>query len=293
MPAPAGSGVARCLDWPGMSAAGQHRSHSCRLRCSRPRPIARHLVLLGAASAALMGPGRIFRAEPLHVTLDPGHGGPEIGASYRFADGLVLQEKALNLRVALRLHDLLQQAGYAVSLTRSTDGPVNVDDRDLNGDGQVGLADDLQARVDRANRGGSDILVSIHFNGTSDPSVRGTYTLWNPDRPFADRSRRLAELVHRYLVTALRHSGYATLANGARTDASLLGGDAFFLLGPRSATVVRPSQMPAIIGEPLFLTNPHDAAALRDDRVLEAVARGYFDRIQAFSPPAPAVPRPP
>lgn len=250
--------------------------------------------MVSTTLAALLGPSGIAaKAAPLHVTLDPGHGGPEVGASFRFADGLVLQEKALTLRVALRLRDLLEQAGYSVTLTRSTDAPVNLDQRDLNGDGRVGLADDLQARVDRANRASSDIFVSIHFNGASDPSVRGTYTFWNPRRPFADRSQRLAELVQAGLVSALRRAGHPTLAHGARTDASVLGGDAFFLLGPRSSIVARPSQMPAIIGEPLFLTNPQDAAALRDERVVEAVARGYFEGIQAFAAtPPPAVDHP-
>src|ERR1700730_15591594 len=85
-------------------------------------------------------------AQPLHITIDAGHGGSEIGASYRFADGVVLEEKTLTLRVALRVRQLLEQAGFAVTLTRSTDLPVNSTAHDLNGDGRVNLADELQAR---------------------------------------------------------------------------------------------------------------------------------------------------
>jgi len=54
------------------------------------------------------------------------------------------------------------------------------------------------------------------------------------------------------------------------------------LLGPHSNVIARPSQMPAIIAEPLFLTNPTDAHALRDSRILEAIAQGLFDGIQAY-----------
>ena len=43
-----------------------------------------------------------------------------------------------------------------------------------------------------------------------------------------------------------------------------------------------PSQMPAIICEGLFLTNPDDANALRSDAIVEAIARGYAEGIRAY-----------
>jgi N-acetylmuramoyl-L-alanine amidase len=222
-------------------------------------------------------------AAPLRITIDPGHGGREIGTSYRFADGVVLQEKDLNLRVAFRLRQLLQQAGFIVTLTRTTDTPVNIMQQDLNGDGRVSLADELQARVDAANAAGSNLFVSICFNGSSDASVRGTETFWNPNRPFSDHNRQLAERVQNAMIVDLAAVGYQTRDRGANTDASLLNGDAFFLLGRQSSIIARPSQMPAIIGEPLFLSNPADANALRDDRILEAIARGFFDGIHGYT----------
>ncbi|MDQ6675076.1 MAG: N-acetylmuramoyl-L-alanine amidase [Chloroflexota bacterium] len=221
-------------------------------------------------------------APPLRITVDPGHGGSQIGASYRFADGVVLQEKTLSLRIGLRLRQLLERAGYAVTLTRSSDTAVNTGGLDLNGDGRVGLADELQARIDLANRAGSDLFVSVCLNGSSDPSARGTEILWNPNRRFSDRSQLLAKLTQSRMVADLAAAGYTPRDRGIRTDAALLGGDALFLLGPASKTIARPSQMPAIIGETLFLTNPADATALRDDRIVEAIAHGYFDGIQAY-----------
>jgi N-acetylmuramoyl-L-alanine amidase len=248
--------------------------------------VLQRVLLVAVAWAILASPRPALAAAPLRITLDPGHGGPEVGASYRFADGVVLQEKALNLRVTIRLRDLLSQAGHVVTLTRTTDALVNADGRDVNGDGRVSLADDLQARVDTANRAGSDLFVAIHFNGSSDASMRGTYTFWNADRPFAERSRTLAQDVQTNLLAALRAAGYTSLDRGARTDAWLLGsGNALFVLGPQSGPIARPSQMPAIIAEPLFLTNPHDAAALRDDKIVDAVAQGLFDGIRAYAAP--------
>ena len=213
-----------------------------------------------------------FRRD-VSITLDAGHGGKEIGASHAYADGTVIQEKDINLRVMLRLRDLLQQAGYQVNTTRTRDAQVNSDGR---------LSDDLQARVDVANNTGSDILVSVHFNGVSDPNIKGTYVFWDPDRPFSDRSKTLAQLVDASLTKALKDAGYTTVDHGATRDTAVLGGDHYYLLSPKTDAVARPSNMPGIIGESLFLTNEDDANALRKDAVVEAVARGYAEGIKAY-----------
>lgn len=222
-----------------------------------------------------------FRRDP-SITLDAGHGGTEIGTSHVFADGTVLPEKDLNLRVVLRVRDLLQQSGVQVVTTRTRDSQVNTDKKDLTGDGKVTLSDDLQARVDVANSNASDIFVSVHFNGVSDPNAKGTYVFFDPDRPYADRSKALAEMVDRALAGSLKTAGYTTLDHGATKDTSVLGGEHYYLLSPKTDTVARPSQMPAIIGEGLFLTNEEDANAAARDAIVEAIAQGYVQGIKAY-----------
>jgi N-acetylmuramoyl-L-alanine amidase len=242
---------------------------------------------LWAVSALLVAfawpttPASAAAGSALHVTVDAGHGGSEIGASYRFTDGTVLREKDVNLQVAIQLGRMLKAAGDVVTYTRTSDTPLNVRRRDLNGDGQVSLADELQARVDAANSAGSDLFVSVCFDGSSDPSVRGTQTFWDPKRSFSSQNRALAQAVQHAIVSSLTSAGYPTRDRGATADTSLLNGDSFFLLGPASSIVARPSNMPAIIGEPLFLTNRADATALRNPSIITAVARGFFKGIQA------------
>jgi N-acetylmuramoyl-L-alanine amidase len=216
------------------------------------------------------------------ITLDAGHGGTEIGASHVYPDGTLLAEKDINLRVMLRIRDLLQQVGFQVIPTRTRDQQVNADKKDVDGDGSVTLADDLQARVDVANGNGSDIFVSVHFNGISDPNIKGTYVFYDPDRPFVDRSKLLAELVDSALAKSLKDAGYTSVDHGATRDTAVLGGDHYYLLSPKTDAVARPSEMPAIIGESLFLTNDDDANAVRKDAVVEAVARGYLEGIKAY-----------
>ena len=218
----------------------------------------------------------------MSVTLDAGHGDTEIGTSHAYPDGSQVLEKDLNLRVMLRVRDLLQQAGFQVTTTRTRDAAVNADKKDLTGDGKVTVSDDLQARVDVANGAASDIFVSIHFNGVSDPNTKGTYVFWDPDRPYADRSRTLAELVDGSITKALKDAGYTSVDHGATKDTAVLGGDHYYLLSPKTNLVSRPSTMPAIIGEGLFLTNDDDANAVKKDAIVEAIARGYLEGIKAY-----------
>jgi N-acetylmuramoyl-L-alanine amidase len=222
------------------------------------------------------------------ITLDAGHGANEIGAAHQYPDGTRIVEKDLNLRVVLRLRELLQQAGFQVTVTRTRDAAVNADRKDLTGDGKITVSDDLQARIDVANAARSDIFVSVHFNGISDPERKGTYVFWDPDRPFADRSKALAEMVDQALVKAMRDAGYNAVDHGATRDTAVLGGEHYYLLSPKTNVVTRPSEMPAIIGEGLFLTNEDDANALRKEAIVEAVARGYLDGIQAYFNKYPA-----
>ncbi|MFN8636873.1 MAG: N-acetylmuramoyl-L-alanine amidase [Chloroflexota bacterium] len=229
---------------------------------------------VGASTPGVPGKGMVF--------VDAGHGGAEIGASARFDDGRTLIEKDLNLRVATRLAALLRDAGIGVAVSRTVDAQVNTT-RDLNNDTKVNLTDDLQARVDAANASKADVMVAVHFNGIDDPTKKGTQTFYSEGRPFSDRNRALAELVQASLVRNIRGAGYNTDDRGPTSDSRVLGqGSHYYLLGPESPTIRRASQMPAVIGEALFLTNPDDARALSQDKVVESVARGYFEAIKAY-----------
>ncbi|MFN0070706.1 MAG: N-acetylmuramoyl-L-alanine amidase [Chloroflexota bacterium] len=222
-----------------------------------------------------------FQRGPV-VMVDPGHGGNQIGSTAKLGDGPPIAEKELNLKVALRLAELLRAQGIDVIMTRTTDVLVN-GDKDLTGDDKVTLTDDLQARVDKANAAGADLLISVHFNGLDDPTRRGTQIFYADERPFSDRSKTLAEMVQTNMIKQLGQAGYQTQDRKATPDSQLLGrGAHFYLLGPESKIIKRASQMPGIIGEPLYLTNAEDAAAIRKPAVQEAVARAYADAVREY-----------
>jgi N-acetylmuramoyl-L-alanine amidase len=216
------------------------------------------------------------------VLVDAGHGGREIGASYKFPDGATLVEKDLNLKVAGKVAQLLRQSGIGVLQSRTADSQVNAS-KDLTGDDEVNLSDDLQGRVDLANQAKASLMLSVHFNGVADPTKRGTQVFYADGRPFSARSRTLAELAQSSLVKQLRDAGYQTVDRKATPDSLVLGRDShFYLLGPGSDVIRRPSEMPGIIGEALYVTNEEDARALRQDRVQDAIARGYVEAVKAY-----------
>ena len=222
---------------------------------------------------------RAFEPTPL-IVLDPGHGGKEIGTSHTFPDGTVLSEKDLNLAVANRTAAILRQAGFAVIQTRTTDSWVDASMRDVDGDGVVNLADDLQARVDIANNAHATLFLSIHFNGCDNPNIRGTTVYYDAARPFYLRSEYFASLLDRETVAALQRLGYSDVNLGVQTDSQAVGqGSHFYVLGPDAK---RPSAMPGALVEGLFLTNAQDAQVLRNPRAVDALAMAYARAVELY-----------
>ena len=219
---------------------------------------------------------RAFEPNPT-IVLDPGHGGREIGTSHLFPDGLTMMEKDLTLSVATKTAAILRQKGYNVVQTRTTDSWVNAALKDVDGNGKVNLADDLQARVDLANNARGTLFLSIHFNGIVDPSIRGTVIYYDPAEPFFRRSQYFAGLLDAEALLALQKIGFASVNRGVQTDSQALGqGSYFYILGPDAA---RPIKMPGALAEGLFLTNAVDATQLRDPRTLDALGGAYAQAV--------------
>lgn len=106
-----------------------------------------------AANGLVKPPGRFV------VAIDPGHGGSDPGTIG--VDGV--KEKDLVLAMGLELAQALEATGrYAVVLTRRTD---------------EGLA--LRERIKVARDGGAQLFLSLHADSIADPSVAGAsvYTL--------------------------------------------------------------------------------------------------------------------
>ncbi|TYQ18375.1 UNVERIFIED_CONTAM: N-acetylmuramoyl-L-alanine amidase [Acetivibrio alkalicellulosi] len=176
------------------------------------------------------------------IVIDPGHGGEDLGASYRN-----MHEKDLNLDISFRLGKLLDEAGIKVVYTREEDGDVSLDRR-------VNIANDLDAAL----------FISVHNNALpTNLNHRGTETLYcSPANPVPGKmdGRRLAVIVQRQLVTALK-----TVDNG--------------IIHRPNLVVLRKTKMPAVIAEIAYMSNASDRALLGQDQFKQKAAQALADAV--------------
>lgn len=192
------------------------------------------------------------------IVVDAGHGGYDPGAL-----GVTgLQEKAVNLDIALRVQNLLEQAGAHVLMTRATD-VAGVPADQLNAvPKSERLITDLTGRTDLANQSKADLFISVHNN--LDPSGRqsGTAVYWTNTNFNADRSLAFAQLAQRNLVNAL-----------GRQDDGTKNNDFY---------VIKYTESPSVLLEILFLSDPTEENMLRSDGVLQNIAQAVFQSVQQY-----------
>jgi peptidoglycan/xylan/chitin deacetylase (PgdA/CDA1 family)/N-acetylmuramoyl-L-alanine amidase len=225
------------------------------------------------------------------VFIDAGHGGsdPGWGASYILPD--LPLEKDLNLDLAKRTAAYLESAGYRVVMSRTEDKDVNDPERDVNGDGCIDPIDELQARMDMANASGAAALFSIHLNGLPGTQLSGSGTYYNAVREFGDKNKRLADLIQAAQLETLAEFGHEARDWGALRDDSFdtpsqsecpTGYKYYTLIGPAAAGRPRPTMMPGVIAEVLFLTYPEEAELISRAEVRDALAKSYAEALKEF-----------
>ncbi len=219
------------------------------------------------------------------IVIDPGHGGHDSGTLG--PDGI--EEKDVVLDVSLRLGKLLKQRlGADVIFTRSDDTFIP-----------------LETRTAIANKAQADLFVSVHANSSPDPSARGveTYYLNFTSSPESlelaarenavsqqsihqlsdlvkkialhdkiDESREFASDVEKYLYDGLDQGNPGLKDRGVKQAPFVV------LIG---------ANMPSILAEISFLTNPDDASQLRDpnyrQRIAESLYRGVARYVSGLS----------
>jgi N-acetylmuramoyl-L-alanine amidase len=240
---------------------------------------------------------------PPIVCLDPGHGGEDRGFS-RFFDSDIpaMEEAMLVLEHAWDLEARLLQRGYSVVMTRQTDTAVNIDGKDVNGDGRTAAhdaprsdrnktLDELQARINLCNEAEADLLVSMHVNGYTTGSPRGFETWFTRERNFGDRNAVFATLAYAHLKEQLARIGYSLPAEEERGVLPDTTADVqmehslfrhFIMTGPEVPGVVTASKMPGAIVEALFVSNDGDAAVLSSPEGRDAIVTAYENAIVEF-----------
>ncbi|WP_457573499.1 N-acetylmuramoyl-L-alanine amidase [Desulfolithobacter sp.] len=204
------------------------------------------------------------------IVIDPGHGGKDPGA---MAHGL--KEKNIVLQVARKTREILRQRyGYEVLLTR---------DRDIY------LP--LEERTAIANTSNADLFLSIHVNAHPKKSARGIETFYlnlatNTEamrvaaRENATSTHNISDLQD-ILTDLMKNSKIEESSRLARyVQNSLVNGlkkqqPEVKDLGVKQAPfyVLIGAEMPAILAEISFITNPQEARLLAQPSYLEEIAR--------------------
>jgi N-acetylmuramoyl-L-alanine amidase len=213
------------------------------------------------------------------IVIDPGHGGKDPGA---IANGLKEKDVVLALAKKMRKH-LEQNLGYEVLLTRQDDTYLS-----------------LEERTAIANGNNADLFISIHINAHPTSSVHGleTYFLNLTSSKEAMRvaafenatselqmsdlqdvladimknskikeSSRLAQNVHSTLISGLGDAGHHL------KDLGVKQAPFYVLIG---------AEMPSILMEVAFISNPKEAKKLGDDNFLQSVAVKASQGIEAY-----------
>ncbi len=224
------------------------------------------------------------------IVIDSGHGGTDSGAVHKDSSGKIdLMEKTVTLAIGLKAAELLRAQGYQVVLTRSTDASPNTPPKDLNGDGTLDIADDLQSRINIANYSQAELFLSIHINSSIPGSKNsGIETWYCADRPFSEDNKRLAALVQQESLAGLKEVlGYSAANRGIIDDLEASDDNThFYVLGPATTKKKFAAAMPGIISEILFLSNDAEAVILADPRLVTAQAQSYVRAINAYLQPA-------
>jgi N-acetylmuramoyl-L-alanine amidase len=220
---------------------------------------------------------KVYPSRPGYITVavDPGHGGRLSGAVG--ADGT--READLNLDIGLRLARMLEGAGVNVVITRTRDAFVNTPEEDRSGDGVIDETDELAARPDAANEARADLFISVHNNTAVNTSVGGPSTFFYDERPFSARSARLATIIQDEMVAALDAIGGS---DHEPYDHGALIYPYYVLRGFDPPRLRRPTQMPAVLSEGMFLSNPRELRLLKRPAVRAAMAAAYYDAIAKY-----------
>lgn len=190
------------------------------------------------------------------ILLDPGHGGFDGGAAA--PDGTV--EKDINLQISFKLRDKLKKEGYIVKLTREEDKALCENNKKIKNKKRI----DLNNRCNMKNTSNCDMFLSIHLNKFPESKYYGAQ-VWYSDY---GESIKLAHCIQENFKIDLDSSNNR-VEKPAKNQYKIL----------RSFDT-----MPSVIIECGFLSNPREAAKLKDeayeDKIAESIKKSiimYFE----------------
>lgn len=181
------------------------------------------------------------------IVIDPGHGGSDTGAIGPSG----VKEKDITLAISQELKSLLDKDGIKVILTRTKDRDVY--------SSVASPSQELQARVDIANKASADLFISVHVDAYEDKEEGGTTTYYF-DKTGQDN--QLARCVDKSLNSQLQ----------------------LFNRGHRSNDlyVLENTNMPAVLTEVAYISNPLEEKLVQTSSFRKKAAVGIYNGIKDY-----------
>lgn len=169
-----------------------------------------------------------------------------------------ISEADLNLKIALKLQNLLEQSGATVILTRSDENAIyELDSKTLH----QKKVSDIKKRVEIANESGSDIFVSIHMNKIPQTQYDGWQTFYNVKN---EKGKLLAESIQTSLNETIDRENH-------RLAKSI-----------NNIYIVEHVKIPLVLVECGFLSNPEEMSLLTQDSYQDRLAFGIYMGIMNY-----------
>ena len=178
------------------------------------------------------------------VVIDAGHGGRDPGTS-GIIDGETFYEKTVNLAIAKKVQEILQEKGISVIMTRDSDTYPT-----------------LTERSDIANINDAVMFVSIHANSATSKAASGYevyYSTLNNNSTTGLTSKELANS-----IIDMLSENISTRNRGVKTA---------------DHVVTKTSYMPAVLIELGFMSNPEELALMFTEEFQNSFALGVADGI--------------
>lgn len=181
------------------------------------------------------------------IVIDAGHGGFDPGKVGKDD----VYEKDINLDIAMKLQKYFEQSGATIIMTRTEDSAT------------AGTKnEDMRKRKEIVNKSKADILISIHQNSYEDPSVSSPQVFYYG----TSESELLAKDVQKEMNLEL----------SPKRERDAQKNDSYYIL--------KETDIPAIIVECGFLSNPEEKALLVTDDYRDKIAWSiYVGTINYFS----------
>jgi len=180
-----------------------------------------------------------------------GHGAPDYGVVLR--DEIV--ESEVNLNIAFKLQNLLEQSGTTVILTRHDENGIYEIDKKTIRQKKVS---DIKNRVDIGNGSSADMFVSIHLNKIPEEQYSGWQTFYGKNN---ENGEKLAKAIQENLnqVMKIENKRKSLVINGKY--------------------IIDHVTIPTTIVECGFISNKEEAEKLKLDEYQDKLAWGIYNGI--------------